>query len=217
VGRPTPALNLTTSVVFTGTAGTNGLAAFECKLDTGEYLPCASPWPVTDLSVGEHIFLVRSIDSQGFVDESPASYSWTVNASAPTITRSPTVTTTARTATFEFSGGSNFQCSVDGAAFTPCASGQSYTGLADGEHNFLVRSSSGAAVRFVWTVVNTAPVAASQQMTTTAATPLAGTPPMPVACTSRDVFGAIFDVGRVSMRRNGDSVVNRPAVVDCGA
>jgi hypothetical protein len=169
--NPSPAL--TASFVFTGTGGTNSLAVFECKLDTAAYVPCASPYGLSDLSSGAHTLLVRSIDSRGFVDPTPANYSWTVNAAAPTLTGYPAATTTARTATFTFTGGSSFECRLDEGAFTACTSPQSYTGLIDGEHLFLVRNPGGAATRYSWTVTNAAPMAATQTVTTLEETPVA--------------------------------------------
>jgi Ca2+-binding RTX toxin-like protein len=172
-GPATTTGELTASFIFTGTGGTNDLATFECKLDEGEYEPCASPFTLTDLSVGSHTLLVRSIDSAGFVDPSPASHTWVVDAPAPTITGHPEVVTSSRTATFTFTGGGSFQCSLDTADFTACTSGQTYSGLADGQHIFWVRASEGGATaRFVWTVTNAAPLAANQAVTTTAGMPV---------------------------------------------
>jgi hypothetical protein len=75
-------------------------------------------------------------------------------ASGPaTITKS-----TATTLSFSSEAGARFQCSLDGAAFTACASPKSYTGLKNGSHNFRVRAIDGAgnvdatpAIR-TWTV-----------------------------------------------------------------
>jgi hypothetical protein len=162
-------------------AGTATAVAFGCQVDNGSYTPCASPWTVDDLSKGAHTFSVRAIDAHGLVDLSPASYTWTVSASEPdaTITDKPTNPTTARTASFRFEGtGTGFECSLDGKAFETCTSPtQSYSGLSNGEHTFLVRAidatgKAGAADRAVWTVVNAPPVAANQTVTTTEASPV---------------------------------------------
>ena len=50
------------------------------------------------------------------------------------------------TATFAFSAneGGSFQCSLDGAPFTACASPVSYSGLAGGAHGFVVRALDSA-------------------------------------------------------------------------
>ncbi len=158
------------SFAFTGSATA---VAFECSLDNGAYTPCASPTTYNDLSKGQHTFLVRAIDSRGLPDLSPATYTWTVNASAldATITASPANPSNSRTAQFSFSGtGATFECSLDGAAYSACTSPTSYSGLGNGEHTFLVRARSGntvgAAARFTWTVVNVAPVANPQTVNT---------------------------------------------------
>ncbi len=51
---------------------------FECSLDRGEFAPCSSPYTVSGLVRGSHTFRVRARDAAGNVDESPASYTWTV-------------------------------------------------------------------------------------------------------------------------------------------
>ncbi|MCL4863014.1 MAG: hypothetical protein KJZ93_26625, partial [Caldilineaceae bacterium] len=63
-------------------SGSESAVAFACQLDESAFAPCASPWSYSDLSKGEHTFRVRAIDGEGNVDLTPASYTWTVNASA---------------------------------------------------------------------------------------------------------------------------------------
>ena len=67
--------------LFTGTAGPS--ASFECRLDGGLYVDCASGRTYSGLSAGTHTFAVRAVDSTGNVDASPAVRTWTVQA-APT-------------------------------------------------------------------------------------------------------------------------------------
>ena len=55
---------------------------FECQLDGGGFTTCASPRIYTGLSNGSHTFDVRAIDDAGFVDPTPASYTWTVAVNA---------------------------------------------------------------------------------------------------------------------------------------
>jgi hypothetical protein len=159
---------------FVGSAGT---AVFECKLDDGLYQPCASPQQYGDLSKGSHTFRVRAVDSRGYVDLSPAIYTWTVVAGQAdvTLTGKPANPTTERSASFTFAGDETaavFECSLDGSPFTPCTSPQVYNGLGNGEHIFLVRArnganQAGAAERYTWTVRN-APLAAGDQRVTVA-------------------------------------------------
>ena len=107
---------------------------------------------------------------------------WTVDVAAlkSTIDRYPT-DPTSRAASFTFSGITGvvtFECALDSVVYNECSSPQSYTGLGDGLHTFLVRGldsagNNGAATRFTWTVVNAAPVANDQQVVTEFGKPVA--------------------------------------------
>jgi hypothetical protein len=64
-----------------------------------------------------------------------------------TITSGPAASTTSTTAAFTFTGDdgagtgvASFQCSLDGAAFTPCTTPVNYSGLAVASHTFAVRA-----------------------------------------------------------------------------
>ena len=156
---------------FVGSSNVRDVPAFECQVDSAEYMPCVSPFDLTGLSNGAHVFHVRAVDSAGNVDLSPASYTWNVDVAAlkTMISSAPAPTSTTKTATFVFTGAAGstgFECSLDGAAFAPCTSPQAFANLPYGEHVFEVRATgagtTGASTRFVWTVVNTPPVAGSQ-------------------------------------------------------
>jgi hypothetical protein len=103
---------------------------------------------VTGLVTGVHTLAVRTVDGDGAPDPTPATYTWTVVAldSTPpetTVTSGPEATTTATTATLEFSadeGGATFECSLDGAAFEPCESPVELSDLELGPHTFAVRA-----------------------------------------------------------------------------
>jgi subtilisin-like proprotein convertase family protein len=56
---------------------------FQCRLDGGDFSPCASPQSFSDLPEGSHTFEVRAFDQYGNVDGSPAIYTWTVDVTAP--------------------------------------------------------------------------------------------------------------------------------------
>jgi hypothetical protein len=118
----------------------------------------------------KYSFQVRAIDRAGhqtnvskklLVDVPPLSTLQT------TITAGPDAVTKSTSATFRFSGVDGaghaltaFQCQLDGSAFIPCSSPQSYKGLDQGKHIFRVLSSDGKGTidptpaEFVWQIGN---------------------------------------------------------------
>jgi hypothetical protein len=88
------------------------------------------------------------------------------SVATPTITSKPANRTSETSATFTFSGGSGvtYQCSLDAAVFSTCASPKSYSGLGVGSHTFQVRArrASGevsAAASYTWVIDRTPPPA----------------------------------------------------------
>jgi hypothetical protein len=144
-----------TSASFTFTSSESG-SSFACRLDSGSWNTCASPKSYSGVSVGPHRFSVRAGDGAGNVDNSPATYNWTVEGSAPppdtippntSITSKPPDTTTATTANFSFVAtetGSTFECRLDTGTWGECSPPQTYKPVPVGEHEFLVRASDAA-------------------------------------------------------------------------
>jgi len=151
---PPASPDTTTSTSATFTFDSNQAnSTFMCSLDELGFDPCISPMTYTDLLIGDHTFEVQATNTRGQTDITPADYEWTIVApldtTAPetTITANPPASTTLRDASFSFSAnepGSTFQCSLDGAAFTACASPQSYSSLSYASHTFQVRATDGA-------------------------------------------------------------------------
>jgi hypothetical protein len=147
-GSPPSLTGANASFGFTGSDGGVGVASFECSLDGAAFSGCISAASYSGLDNGGHTFAVRAIDVLGNVDATPASWSWTVDAVAPdtSIDGAQPNLSASRTATFGLSGtdsGSgvaSFECNLDGAGFSACSSGITYTGLADGTHTFAVRA-----------------------------------------------------------------------------
>ena len=141
---------------------------FFCDLDGLGSTLCASPKTYNGLEDGEHTFTVAAKNEHGLADETPVEFTWTVAVPPNTsILTTPQSTTSATTATFTFSANeidSEFECSLDGAAFATCESGQQYAGLAVGPHTFAVRAIDaagnvdGTPASFAWTITDgTAP------------------------------------------------------------
>jgi large repetitive protein len=149
VDVPPPSLtsSRTAQLSFHGTDSGSGVAGYECSLDGAAYASCASPVSYSGLADGPHSFGVRAIDNVGNVDASPATASWTVDATppAPPLITSPLSDPSANpTPTFTFTdsdGTAVFRCRVDGGPFTACPG--SFTPaapLVDGAHTFGVKA-----------------------------------------------------------------------------
>ncbi len=176
-----PAASTLATFLFSGSDGTgSGIASFQCRLDSSQaadWLACPSPKSYPSLSNGAHKFEVRAIDQAGNVDPSPASFTWTVDTTAPQtqLDSGPPALTTATSAQLVFSGSdgtgsgiASFQCrrdSTEASAWEPCSSPKEYASLADGAHKFEVRAIDKAGnvdqspASHSWTVDTTAPAA----------------------------------------------------------
>ena len=141
---------------------------FECSLDGALFAACDSPRAYSGLPEGSHTFAVKALDAAGNVDATPDSLTWIIDLTPgdTVITSSPAPITRDTTATFAFSSskpGSTFQCSLNGSAFTACASPAAYTVAFDGLYVFAVRSKDVAGNvdptpdSFTWTVDTAAP------------------------------------------------------------
>ncbi len=134
----------TARFVFSSEAG----ATFQCSIDAGTLVPCASPLDLFNLLDGPHSLVVRAVDAAGNADPSPASHNWTIERVAPetTITSGPDSLTRSTSASLEFTSepGVEYECKLDDAAYADCTSPASYSGLAAGDHTFSVRSTDAA-------------------------------------------------------------------------
>jgi hypothetical protein len=139
-------------------------AVLQCNLDATGFAPCTSPAGYSNLGDGPHAFTVRATDAAGNTGQQ--SYAWTVETRAPTasVASGPAAVSTSRSATFAFSADepSSFACRLDNAGFEPCSSPASYHGLGDGAHSFTVRptdavGNTGNAASYAWTIDATAP------------------------------------------------------------
>src|SRR5581483_9819570 len=75
---------------------------FKCQLDGGGFAACSSPKVYSSLANGSHTFQVEGIDSKGNATQ-VASYSWTIDRSAPSITSEPSSTSATTAPSFSFS------------------------------------------------------------------------------------------------------------------
>jgi Bacterial Ig domain/Bacterial Ig-like domain len=144
-------------------------STFECRIDGGSWSSCSSPHSLASLSAGSHTFDVRATDQAGNSDASVASYTWTLDLTAPntTIDTHPSDPSNGTTPSFTFSSsesGSTFDCRVDGGSWTTCSSPDSLSpALSAGSHTFDVRATDqagntdGTAASYTWSVDLTPP------------------------------------------------------------
>lgn len=69
------------SAVFTF-KGEEGVAGFECKLDSRRLRPCRSPLRFRHLGIGRHLFVVRTVDANGRLSAGLARFRWKIKARA---------------------------------------------------------------------------------------------------------------------------------------
>lgn len=158
------------SATFSFTSSEEG-SSFECRLDAAAFASCTSPVVLSSLTAGPHTFQVRARDALGHVEDTPATYVWQVDLTAPLaqIDSGPANPTQETTATFAFSAdeaGASFLCSLDGAPATPCTSPLSFASLAEGGHDLQVQARDAAGNRdpfyaaiYPWRIDLTAPAA----------------------------------------------------------
>jgi parallel beta-helix repeat protein len=82
-GPADPTKSRTATFTFTGSDNSSPaeFLEFECRLDSTDELAwdeCVSPASYTNLVSGQHTLEVRAVDEAGNVDETPASYTWTI-------------------------------------------------------------------------------------------------------------------------------------------
>ena len=159
-------LTKTTTATISFTVGESGANA-SCSLDGGAFASCTSPKTYSGLADGNHTFRVHATDAAGNVGADDTRM-WTVDTVPPNvaITTAPPDPSSSTDAAFAFSVdeiGAAAACSLDGGAFTACASPATYSGLADGSHTVRIHATDAAgntgpdATR-TWTVDTVKPV-----------------------------------------------------------
>jgi len=141
------------SVTLSATATDNVVVASVSFLVNGVVIgtdttsPYSITWNSTSTADGLVSIAARAVDPSNNAATTTNS-SVTVDNTPPntTITSGPTGSVASTTASFSFTATetSTFSCSLDGGAFSNCASPVSYTGLAGGAHTFQVRATDTA-------------------------------------------------------------------------
>jgi parallel beta-helix repeat protein len=152
---------------FSFSASENG-STFQCQLDAGAFAACTSPKSYSGLADGAHTFSVQATDAAGNTDPTPATYTWTIDATPPdtTITAQPSNPSNDPSPSFSFVSseqGATFECKLDAGAFAACVSPTALTGLLDGSHTFSVRAIDAVGnvdptpASYTWTIATDAP------------------------------------------------------------
>jgi hypothetical protein len=112
---------------------------FECALDGATFASCQSPVVLSAMTEGDHRFEVRAIDAAG--NQGPAaSYAWSVDLTAPSVTVGVTApspgVTNAKNISVEFAASepATLYCSMDGAPSVVCTSPLSMPDVTEGDH-----------------------------------------------------------------------------------
>jgi len=127
----------------------NESATFECSIDNGSFNSCTSPLSLSHLSEGGHWFSVQAIDAAGNTGL-PASYSWSIDLTAPVITilaNSPNEGLTAAnhiSVDFSVSEPGDTVCSLDTNAFVACTSPYTASVSKEGNHSVTIRAKDAA-------------------------------------------------------------------------
>jgi RNA polymerase sigma factor (sigma-70 family) len=126
-----------------------GEGTFECSLDGAPFQRCGERVAVGHLDEGSHRFEARVRDRYGNADETPASWVWRVDSTAPR-TKITSVHLEKDTGKFAFTGGKErvtFECKLDDSRFSRCKSPVSLEDLPEGEHELFVRATDAAGNR----------------------------------------------------------------------
>ncbi len=157
---PSSSTNSTSaSVTITG-AEAGG--TFQCKLDSGSYAVCTSPYTTSGLGDGSHTLYVRQVDA-ALNNGTPITTTWTVDTAvplAPGLSGAPTGSTSLTSASITITpaeGGGTLKCKLDAGTYTTCTSPVVLSSLSNDSHTFWARQDDaagniGVASSTTWTV-----------------------------------------------------------------
>lgn len=142
----TPTASPSAVFAFEGTPA-NDVAGFLCSLDSLPVEPCdAGAYFAAGNPDGDHHLSVAAYDAAGNVDPTPATFTWSVDTTAPrtAFVRTPAARSNAIAALVTYSAddaSATFECQVGDAGFAPCpADGLQLDDLAHGAHRIRVRA-----------------------------------------------------------------------------
>jgi Tol biopolymer transport system component len=124
-------------------------ATFECRVDGGDWSPCASPKTLPAQADGSHTFAVRAADAAGNVDATPATAEFVVDTDPPeTVLEGPSGRVGTDDVTFELGADEDdvrYICETDGEGWEDCdPPSRTLEDLPEGDHTFTVAAIDGA-------------------------------------------------------------------------
>jgi hypothetical protein len=139
--------SVTPAATFTATDAS--ALTVECSVDGGLFSVCSSPYALPTLIEGPHALQVRATDAAG--NQTTTTSNFDVDLTTPVVTiASPTAGATVTTGTPSVSFAATdattvtFECSIDGGAYTACASPFTTPSLANATHTVSVRGTDAA-------------------------------------------------------------------------
>ncbi|HYH58386.1 MAG TPA: S8 family serine peptidase [Thermoleophilaceae bacterium] len=141
VHAPAGAINSRSATFrFSAEAGTR----FECRQGDDAWSACESTLELAEITDGSHTLSVRAIDQAGNADDSPASRTWSVDATPPdtSVSAGPPEVGGQRRARFAFAAteAGRFQCRADDEPWSACAPQADLGEMAEGPHTLAVRA-----------------------------------------------------------------------------
>ncbi|MBI3071470.1 MAG: hypothetical protein HYY84_05010 [Deltaproteobacteria bacterium] len=181
--------------------------SYLCSLDNATETSCESPLQLTAIADGAHTFAVRAVSGAGVRDQTPASFTWTVDTTGPAVVfdGGPAALTNAASGTIAFAATepASFSCTFDDGGAANCTSPFSFSGLADGQHTLAVRATDdagnvGDASVYAWTADVTPPQSTVQS-------PASPVPYGSAIVVTGSASDSVSGVARVDVSTGGDA------------
>ncbi len=159
-GPANPTRATTATFAFT----VSNVVTIECRVNTGVFVPCTSPFTTNGLADGSYTFTVRATDAATNVGS--ADYLWVVDTTLPvvTLTTTPPLLSGVASGTVAFTVNEPAvtDCSLNGGAFASCSSPEVFGNLGQGTQSVVVRATDPAGnagtSTATWNVDTVAPV-----------------------------------------------------------
>ena len=190
-----------------GLDSTETPATFECDLDGGGWSSCSTPFATPALGDGSHTLKVRATDAAGNTDATEVTFTWLVDATAPTGSITAPANGAAVGGTIVLASDSAdtgsgvatvvFQRSPAGAGtWTSQAASWNTTAQADGDYDLRVVTTDGAGNAFTSPVITVTVDNADPSLSVVAPNPvnLATADPATVSATASDAGSGIANV-----------------------